>query len=119
MTVCHYVFLLYFILSTIIVTSTRIEKLFVAIIGKSDFKIPYTTQRMIPVIKTNNIFKETSSAFFSLIVFTTCGINEAEVKIPAAKPMICVQFMPYGCKSFAILPVSLSNEEMYMAFRNY
>ena len=54
---------------------------------------PYTIQRINPACKTNNIAKETSSAFFSLSVLNTCGSNEHAVQTPAANPMICVQFM--------------------------
>src|SRR5689334_13379143 len=36
---------------------------------------------------------ETSSAFFSRKVLTTCGSKEHAVQIPAAIPMTCVQFI--------------------------
>ena len=54
-----------------------------------------------PACKTNNIPRETSSAFFSLKVLNTCGSKEHAVQTPAANPMICVQFMQRRLQIFS------------------
>lgn len=77
----------------IIVILTSSEKELVTMMGMSSRRIPYATQVATPSISTSSMVRDTSSAFFSLIVFTTCGTIELEVSIPATRPMIGVQFM--------------------------
>ena len=53
-------------------------------------------QSINPVINTISISNDTPSAFFSLMVFITCGNKDVAVHIPAANPMICVHSMKPG-----------------------
>lgn len=58
--------------------------------GISFFSIPYQIQPQKPINIKMYMPRLTLSAFFSLIIFTSCGTNDADVKTPEAIPMICV-----------------------------
>lgn len=60
--------------------------MFVRITGRSFFIRPYHIQSANPESKVESISTEMSVAFFSLIIFTSCGNNEADVSIPALMP---------------------------------
>lgn len=68
------------------------EILFVSMIGTSFFFIPYHIHKLMPVTSTMSIISETSSAFFFLYVFITCGSIDMAVSKPAQRPRIAVKF---------------------------
>lgn len=68
-------------------------KQLVKIIDNSDLSTPKYIQSALPVNITINIAKETSCAFFFLMVVTNCGTSDAEVHIPATNPKISINFM--------------------------
>lgn len=67
---------------------TTTAKALESIIGSSFFINPYQTQRDNPEISTRIIVHERSSAFFSFNTFTSCGIIDMDVRIPAIIPRI-------------------------------
>ncbi len=67
------------------------EKLLVTIIGQSLRKMPYTTHSVMPISRVMNMPAERSSTRFSRTIFMSCGIEEAEVKMPATMPVIVIK----------------------------
>jgi hypothetical protein len=53
---------------------------------------------------------DTSCAFLVLSVVTNCGINEAEVHIPAIRPIISIDSINQNTTSTIAMPVSLPIE---------
>ncbi|MCW3107160.1 MAG: hypothetical protein JWQ09_1666 [Segetibacter sp.] len=87
-----YLFLLYLNLKMRIQKLRITEKLLVTMIGQSSRRIPYTTHRIIPIIKDRNIPIERSSTFFSFIIFINWGKSEEDVKMPATVPITAIVF---------------------------
>jgi hypothetical protein len=73
------------------ILSTR-EKLLVRMIGKSDFREPYTIQVINPSINIVSMPYEIAFAFFSRIIFNSWGSNDIAVHIPANTPMYSSKF---------------------------
>ena len=86
----HYQSFLYLKRKNSVTKFSSNEKAFVIIIGKSSLRIPQQIHRLIPTIKKRSIPIETSSAFFSLMIFIAWGNRELAVNMPAIIPMICV-----------------------------
>jgi hypothetical protein len=104
---------LYLRLKTRIRRFTSSEKILVAIMAQSSFIKPYHTQRPSPERRMRTIGSEMSFAFFSLMIFTSCGSMDAAVNTPATVPIIYgfkVAMIIYGLmkKNVPLFPVLYS-----------
>ena len=78
----------FFNLKIIMLNCNKAVTPFAMIIDKLPIRTPYTNQRMTPINKIMYIVREIPTAFFSLYILYTCGINADVVRKAADSPII-------------------------------